>query len=147
NYGGIFLRDGNLLRGRATISETPTDWEPDHPIEINRKWISGRVALSGRLEHIPDVLADDDYDLAALRRISRTRALMGVPLLRDGKVDGVFFLGKPEPGAFTARQSELVQTFSDQAVIAIENARLFDEVQKRTEELSDSLEELRTAQD
>jgi len=64
---------------------------------------------------------------------------MGVPLLKEGKVEGVFFLGKPEPGAFSARQGELIQTFADQAVIAIENVRLFDEVRARTGELSEAL--------
>ena len=67
-------------------------------------------------------------------------------MLREGKVEGVFYLGRPEPGAFTARQSELVQTFADQAVIAIENSRLFGQVKARTEELSRSIEELQTAQ-
>jgi signal transduction histidine kinase len=141
SYGGIFLRDGEVLRGRATISERPTDWEAGYPIEINRRWISGRVALSGLIEHIPDVLDDPDYDLAGLRLISDTRALMGVPLLRERKVEGVFFLGRPEPGAFTTRQSELVQTFADQAVIAIENVRLFEEVQARNRDLAEALDQ------
>jgi signal transduction histidine kinase len=70
-----------------------------------------------------------------------------VPLTRDGAVEGVLSLTRPDPGAFTARQVELVQTFADQAVIAIENARLFGQVQERTRELSLSLDELRTAQD
>src|SRR4030081_3856453 len=67
--------------------------------------------------------------------------------MRDGGVEGVLSLAKPDPGPFTSRQIELVQTFADQAVIAIENARLFGQVQERTKELSLSLDELRTAQD
>ncbi|MER8441180.1 GAF domain-containing protein [Mesorhizobium sp. M1312] len=147
SYGGIFLRYGNMLRGRATISERKTDWTMDHPIAIDRRWLSGRVALSGSIEYIPDVEEDADFNLQEFRAITDTRALMGVPMLREGKVEGVFFLGKLEPNSFTSRQGELVQTFADQAVIAIENVRLFDQVQARTEELSRSLDDLRKAQD
>ncbi|RWP47637.1 GAF domain-containing protein [Mesorhizobium sp.] len=147
SYGGIFLRYGNMLRGRATISERKTDWMMDHPIAIDRRWLSGRVALSGSIEYIPDVEEDADFNLQEFRAITDTRALMGVPMLREGKVEGVFFLGKMEPNSFTSRQGELVQTFADQAVIAIENVRLFDQVQARTEELSRSLDDLRKAQD
>ncbi|AZO68813.1 MULTISPECIES: GAF domain-containing protein [unclassified Mesorhizobium] len=147
SYGGIFLRYGNMLRGRATISERKTDWMMDHPIAIDRRWLSGRVALSGSIEYIPDVEEDADFNLQEFRAITDTRALMGVPMLREGKVEGVFFLGKMEPNSFTSRQGELVQTFADQAVIAIENVRLFDQVQARTEELSCSLDDLRKAQD
>ena len=70
-----------------------------------------------------------------------------MPLMRDGAVEGVLLLGRPAPGPFSQRQIDLVQTFADQAVIAIENVRLFEQVQERTKELSLSLEELRTAQD
>jgi signal transduction histidine kinase len=73
--------------------------------------------------------------------------VLAVPLMRDGAVEGVLLLGRPEPGPFSQRQIDLVQTFADQAVIAIENVRLFDQVQERTKELSLSLDELRTAQD
>src|SRR5215472_6170643 len=67
--------------------------------------------------------------------------MLGIPLMRDGKVEGVFSLAKPEPGLFAQRQVELVQTFADQAVIAIENARLFDEVQAKTRDLEESLQQ------
>ncbi|CAN7242070.1 GAF domain-containing protein [Mesorhizobium sp. LjNodule214] len=146
SYGGIFLRYGDMLRGRATISERKTDWTMDHPIKVDRRWLSGRVALSGSIEYIPDVEEDPDFNLQEFRAITDTRALMGVPMLREGKVEGVFFLGKMEPNSFTSRQGELVQTFADQAVIAIENVRLFDQVQARTQELAASLQDLQAAQ-
>ena len=79
--------------------------------------------------------------------IGAYRAVLAVPLMRDGAVEGVLLLGRPGPGPFSQRQLDLVQTFADQAVIAIENVRLFEQVQERTKELSLSLDELRTAQD
>ena len=142
-YGGIYLRDGDRLRLGTTVGTLSEESEEimNLPPALDRKTIAGRVATSGRIEHIPDVDKDMDYDFPAVRQYTDTRALMGVPLLRDGKVEGVFYLGKPEPGAFTSRQSELAQTFADQAVIAIENARLFDELKERTTELTEALEQ------
>jgi GAF domain-containing protein len=143
SYGGIMLREGDMLRGGAIFAGTAED-EADmqsRAFPIDRSLISGRVVLSGRVEQIPDILADPEYDSPALTSFSDTRALMGVPLLRKGSVEGVFFLGRPEPGTFTERQSELVQTFADQAVIAVENVRLFEEVKARTGELSESLQQ------
>jgi hypothetical protein len=86
---------------------------------------------SGQIVSVADIEADPDYDLPALRPITSVRSMMGVPLLRQGKAEGAFFLGRLEPGAFDERQCELIQSFADQAVIAIENARLFEEVQAR----------------
>jgi signal transduction histidine kinase len=93
------------------------------------------------------VLADPDYDFGEGPRIGNYRALLASPLLREGRVEGVFALARPEPAPFTERQIEMVRAFADQAVIAIENARLFDEVQARTRELAASLDDLRKAQD
>ncbi len=142
-YGGIMLREGDKLRGGAIFAGTPED-EADMQnrlVPIDRSRISGRVVLSGHIEQIEDILADPDYDSPFLTRVSNVRALMGVPLLRKGTVEGVFFLGRPEAGTFSQHQSDLVQTFADQAVIAIENVRLFEEVKARTGELSESLQQ------
>ncbi len=105
-----------------------------------------RVIASGKIEEIPDVQTDPEMQMTAGALVN-IRATLGVPMLRDNKVEGVLVLTRPEPGHFTKSQIDLVQTFADQAVIAVENVRLFDEAQARTRELAASLEELRTAQD
>jgi signal transduction histidine kinase/CheY-like chemotaxis protein len=93
--------------------------------------------------HIPDVLADPDYAMTDTQRVGGYRAIVGVPLLRDGHPIGIIVLMRRAPRPFTDKQIELVTTFADQGVIAIENVRLFDEVQARTRELSQSVGELR----
>jgi signal transduction histidine kinase len=118
-----------------------------NPIRPGRDTITGRVFMEGKPAHVADVRLDPEYDFGQAPAIGEYRAVLAVPLMRDGAVEGVLLLGRPEPGPFSQRQVELVQTFADQAVIAIENARLFEQVQERTRELSLSLEELRTAQD
>jgi GAF domain-containing protein len=118
-----------------------------HPIAPGRETNTGLVMLTGRMAHRPDVLADPEYDFGAGPRIVNYRAVLAMPLLREGRVEGVFNLSRTEPGPFTRRQIEMVQAFADQAVIAIENARLFGEVQARTRELTVSLDDLRKAQD
>jgi two-component system, NtrC family, sensor kinase len=149
NQGIIFLRDGDLYRADAVAGGGPDYLEflKQHPRRPGRESICPRVILSGAVEQIPDVLEDAEYHFPGVTRISGNRALLGVPLLREGRIEGVFALGRGKPGAFTERQVELVQTFADQAVIAIENARLFNEVKSRTQELAKSLDELRAAQD
>jgi GAF domain-containing protein len=91
--------------------------------------------------HIPDVLADPEYQATGYQQAFGYRTILGVPLLREGTTIGVFVLTRDEVKPFTDKQIELVTTFADQAVIAIENVRLFDEVQRRTQELSESLEQ------
>ena len=107
----------------------------------------GRAAMTGQVAHFPDVLADPDYRLTEGQRLAGYRALLSVPLLRDGRAVGVFSLGRPEPIPFTPRQIELVQMFADQAVIAIENVRLFDAVQERTAALARSVSELQALEE
>jgi len=108
---------------------------------------SGRALLEGAVVHIPDVAADPDYSFGEAQRLDNFRAILAVPMLREGIPVGVIVLTRAEPRAFTQRQIELAATFADQAAIAIENVRLFDEVQARTRELAKSLDDLRTAQD
>jgi GAF domain-containing protein len=110
-----------------------------YPIPSGRGSMSGRAFLEGKIVHVPDVRADPDY--VVLDRQFSVRTALGVPLLREGIPIGVIVLQRSTVRPFTDKQIELVETFADQAVIAIENVRLFDQVQARTRELSDALEQ------
>src|SRR5581483_7259594 len=102
----------------------------DHPIPAGRGTLVGRVALSGRINQIPDVLADTEYQGAGFQKAFGFRTNLGVPLLRDGATVGVFSMTCDEVRPFNDKQIELVATFADQAVIAIENARLLGELRQ-----------------
>jgi signal transduction histidine kinase len=97
--------------------------------------VVGRAMLEGKTVHIVDVLADPEYALLEYQRITGFRTAIGVPLLREGKPIGVIFLARRNVRPFTAKQIELVETFADQAVIAIENVRLFEEIQDKSRQL------------
>ncbi len=141
-------RDGHFYRAESVgFSDEFMDHVKDLPVEPNRGSASGRALLEGHMVHIPDVLADPEYTFEEGKRWGDFRTILGVPMLREGAPIGVLALTRVEVRPFTEKQIELVTTFADQAAIAIENVRLFEQVQERTKELSLSIEELRTAQD
>src|SRR5215207_7248857 len=140
--GVIFQRDGEVYRLAANYGFSPEAeaYAKDNPLRPGRGSTMGRVALEGRTVHIPDVLADPEYAASGYQTAFGYRTNLGVPLLREGTPIGVFVLTREVVNPFSDKQIELVTTFADQAVIAIENARLFEEVQARTAELTESLE-------
>ena len=135
--GVIFQRDGDLYRLGANhgYSREAEQYALENPLRPGRGSAIGRSALEGRAVHIPDVLADPEYKASGYQKVFGFRTILSVPLLRDGTTIGVFSLHRDQVNPFTDKQIELVNTFADQAVIAIENVRLFDDVQKRTREL------------
>ena len=149
--GAICVRDGEIFRYRSSsgpgASSELHHYLVENPANPGRGSIVGRAVLSRQIEQIPDIREDSEYSVPINTHGNPARALVGVPLLGKDGVEGAIVLTRLEPGAFPRRQIEILQTFADQAVIAIENARLFDEVQTRTQELAASLDDLRKAQD
>ena len=141
--GAIFLRDGEVYRIAAIAGFSPQarQYAVDHPITSGPGTIVGRVALSGKAQQIPDVLADTEYEGAGFQKAFGFRTNLGVPLLRDGAVIGVFAMTCDEVRPFGDKQIDLVAMFADQAVIAIENARLLNELRQRTDDLTELLEQ------
>ena len=141
----LFRREGEIYRLAANhgFSERYRQFISDHSIRPGRGTLVGRTALEGRPVHIPDVLADPEYTWTeSLKRgEGEYRTMLGVPLLREGTPLGVMAMTRPTVRPFSDRQIELLATFADQAVIAIENARLFEDVQARTEELGELLQQ------
>jgi two-component system, NtrC family, sensor kinase len=119
----------------------------DHPIKLHRGSVLGRAVLDGKPVQVADVLADPNYVMGEQRSVGKYRTVLGVPLMREGTPIGVIMVTRSTVQPFSDKQIELVSIFADQAVIAIENVRLFDSVQARTRELAASLEDLRTTQD
>src|SRR4029077_5766647 len=105
------------------------------PVEPNRGNVSGRALLEGRSVHIPDVLADPEYTFTEAQELGGVRTGLGVPMMREGVPIGVLALARSEVHPFTEKQIELVSTFADQAAIAIENVRLFEEIQDKNRQL------------
>ena len=147
DHAWLFQREGECFRwvasyGHATdVHAQIRDYFMNRDVPVDRGSVTGRTALEGRVVHIPDVLADPEYTWSGAQKIGGYRAALGAPLLHKGKVVGVIFIVKTVPQPFTAKQIELATTFADQAVIAIENTRLLNELRQRTDDLSEALEQ------
>jgi GAF domain-containing protein len=139
--------DSNYWATSYGLSPEQSEYVKNLQIDPGRGSVAGRVLAEGKTVHVPDVLADPEYAFVKSQANTGHRTTLGVPLLREGSPIGVVLLLRRTVQPFTDKQIELVETFADQAVIAIENVRLFDEVQARTRELAASLENLRTTQD
>jgi signal transduction histidine kinase len=135
-------KDGKY-RFEATFGASPEyrKFVASHPPTINRGTATGRTLVEGKIAHIPDVLADPEYTYKEGQKIGGYRTLLSVPLLREGTPIGVLNVQRKAVRPFSDKQIELVTMFADQAVIAIENVRLFEEVQARTRDLSESLQQ------
>jgi GAF domain-containing protein len=149
----VHLREGNHLRYRAHhgpipfgFATLPSGEEPipfgSEKLPINRNWVTGRSVVDKVPVHVRDVLSAEGADFPEAQRLSRregTRTILSVPLLRDNESIGAIVLRRTEVNPFSEKQIALLQTFADQAVIAIGNVNLFDEVQAKTRDLTESL--------
>jgi GAF domain-containing protein len=143
----LYRRDGAKYHWGAgyglsrEFREFIKDYVENRHMPPGRGSVVGRVALESATVHIPDVLADPEYTWSEGQEAGKFRSVLGVPLLREGALIGVLAVTRTRVQPFTEKQIDLVTTFADQAVIAIENVRLFDEAKARTEELSESLQQ------
>jgi two-component system, NtrC family, sensor kinase len=146
----LFRRESDAYRWAASYGHSKEDHERVKQYMLTLKHspgrgsVVGRAVMEGRPVQIADVLADPEYTQTEAQKLARYRTLLGAPLLREGVPIGAIALQRTDVRPFTDKQIELVQTFADQAVIAIENVRLFDDVQARTRELSEALQQQTT---
>jgi hypothetical protein len=131
---------GRVKRSLASDAPEFIEYVRALPVERGRGTATGRALLEGRVIHIADVLADPDYTWAEAQRLGGYRTVLGVPMLREGNPTGVLTLTRSEMRPFSEKQIELVSNFADQAAIAIENVRLFDEIQDKSRPLAEASE-------
>src|SRR5262245_22557952 len=142
--GHVLMFDGTLIHLNALANVRPEGVDAlrqAFPVAPSQGSGAGRVILTGDVVQIPDVLGDPEYMLTGPAQVAKYRSLLGVPMLHRGHAIGVIGVTRPEPGAFSEEQITLLQTFADQAVIAIENVRLFKELQGSNRDLTRALEQ------
>jgi signal transduction histidine kinase len=145
-HSGVWLYDGELIHLAALENVSSKGAEAirgDFPMRAGEGSMVGRAIRTRAVAHIPDVLEDPAYELRSQAQAVGFRSFLAAPMLRDGEPIGVIGVGRPQAGPFPDKQIELVKTFADQAAIAVENVRLFKELEERTAELTRSVEELR----
>jgi signal transduction histidine kinase len=137
--GAITRQKGGVFYRAESYGFSPEfmDYVRGIPVEPERGTAAGRALLEGKAVHIADVRADPEYNFEA-QRLDSYRTTIGVPMLREGVPIGVLTLTRSEVRPFTDKQIELVSTFADQAAIAIENVRLFDEIQEKSRQLEEA---------
>ncbi|HEY8174503.1 MAG TPA: GAF domain-containing protein, partial [Gemmatimonadaceae bacterium] len=148
--GLVFTFDGKLIHLAAIANLDPAGadvWRNAFPRPPSRDTASTRAVLTRSIVAIPDVLEDPDYVIGPGAASSGFRSALAVPLMREGNPIGVVGVGRTEPGPFPDKQIALLKTFADQAMIAIENARLFKELEARTTDLTRSVGELKALGD
>jgi two-component system NtrC family sensor kinase len=134
---GIARQSGDTWRQVASYGFPPeyNEYMARNPIRSGRGSITGRVVLEGRAVQVADVQADPEYEMKEGQKLAGANTILGVPLPREGSPIGVMVLQRRASSPFTDKQIELATTFADQAVIAIENVRLFDEIQDKSRQL------------
>lgn len=137
DFGTIYMVDGEVLRPAAQRGGSPEqgEYERTHPHTRDRHTLTGRVAVTEQVVHIPDALADPEYSWPA-QRMSGYRSMLGAPIIVDAELIGVIGLVRRDPTPFTDGQIELMKTFAEQAAIAIANARLIEAVERQRSELA-----------
>src|SRR5262249_42857703 len=138
-FGWVMTFDGHLVHLRSLANVSPEGVEAlrqNFPLAPSRGFAAGRTILTGEIVEIRDVLTDAEYDVKETAQVARYRSILTVPLLSHGRPSGVIAVSRSEPGAFSEEQVQLLKTFADQAVIAIDNVRLFSELQEKNEALT-----------